>query len=109
MELRETFRDEPDLEIVYVVPDNQWNDKSARFVDGLGLRDRILFALDPGSAAIDLLGLRRPNTESIEEGVPHPSTFLLDRNGVIRLVDVREDYHIWLDSEVLREALSSVP
>lgn len=109
MELRETFRDEPDLEIVYVVPDNQWNAKSARFVDGLGMRDRIHFALDPGSAAIDLLGLRRPNAERIEEGVPHPSTFLLDRRGVIRLIDVREDYHIWLDSEFLRKALSSVP
>ena len=109
MELRQTFLDEPDLEIVYVVAANQWNAKSARFVDGLGLRDRIHFVLDPGGAAIDLLGLRRPNTERIEEGVPHPSTFLLDRSGVVRLADMREDYHVWLDSEVLREALSSVP
>lgn len=109
MELRETFRDEPDLEIVYVLPDNQWNAKSARFVDGLGMRERIRFALDPGSVAIDSLGLRRPDPEEIEAGVPHPSTFLLDREGVIRLVDVREDFHIWLDSGFLRDALASLP
>ena len=109
MELRETFRDEPDLEIVYVIPDNQWNEKSARFVDGLAMRERIQFALDPGSAAIDSLGLRRPDAEKMEEGVPHPSTFLLDREGVIRLVDVREDFHVWLDSGFLRDALATLP
>jgi len=109
VELRETFRDESDVKIVYVVAADQWNDKSARFVDGFGMRDRILFALDPGSAAIDRLGLRKPDAEPMEAGVPHPSTFLLDRNGVIRLVDVREDYHVWVDSTFLREALASVP
>ncbi len=109
MELRNTFRDEPDLKLVYVLPENQWNGKSALFVDGQRMRDRIQFAVDPGSRAIDQLGIRRENAEPIEDGVPHPTTFLIDRSGIIRFVDVREDFHLWVDSGFLREALASMP
>ncbi len=109
MELRKTFDAQEDLRIVYVVADNQWNEKSTLFVDGQGMRDRILFAVDPGSAAIDQLGLRRENAEEMEAGVPHPATYLIDREGIIRFVDAREDFHIWIDSELVLEALSSIP
>jgi len=109
VELRRSFDEVPDLKIVYVIPDNQWNDKSTRFVESFGMRDRILFAVDPGSRAVDLLGVRLENPEPIEEGVPHPATFLIDRSGVVRFADVREDYHIWLDSGFLREALDAMP
>jgi hypothetical protein len=37
--------------------------------------------------------------------VPHPATDVLDREGVVRLFDVREDYHVWLDPEPVIEAL----
>ena len=109
MELRKAFEDAPDLIVVYVLPDSQWNEKSARFVDSLGMRERILFALDPGSAAADRLGVRKQETEPIEAGVPHPSTYLLDRDGIVRFADVRRDYHIWLDSDFLRKALDAIP
>ncbi len=109
MELRNTFRDEPDLLLVYVVADNQWNAKSALFVDGHRMRERIVFAVDPGSRSIDQLALRRQNAESLEEGVPHPATFLIDRSGVVRFVDVREDFHVWIDSGFLKTALAAVP
>jgi peroxiredoxin len=109
VELRKTFDEVPDLKIVYVIPDNQWNDKSTRFVESFGMRDRILFAVDPGSQAVDQLGVRREDPEAIEEGVPHPATFLIDRGGVVRFADVREDFHVWVDSEFLREALDAIP
>ena len=108
MELRSAFEAVPDLVIVYVLADNQLNDKSRVFIDGLGLRNRVRFAVDPGSAAIDRLGLRRPDPKPMERGVPHPATYLLDRHGVVRFVDVRTDYHLWLDSSFLREALAGV-
>jgi len=86
----------------------QYNARSDRFVDDYNLRGRVHFWRDPDSRAIDALGLRRPNAEPIEAGVPHPTTLLLDRGGVVRFVDVREDYHVWLDPAVIREALGKV-
>jgi peroxiredoxin len=86
----------------------QLNARSLRFVDDYGLRNRIHFWVDPESRAIDALGLRRPNPEPIEEGVPHPTTLLLDREGIVRFADVREDFRLWLDPAVVREALAAV-
>lgn len=109
MELRRAFEAEDDLVLLYVLADNQVNDKTVRFIDGLGLRDRVHFLVDERSAAIDTLGLRRENPEPMEEGVPHPATYLLDREGRVRFADVREDFHIWLDAGVLQDALASIP
>jgi peroxiredoxin len=88
--------------------ERQWNARALRFVDDYGLRSRIHFWADPESRAIDALGLRRPNPEPIEEGVPHPTTLLLDRDGIVRFADVREDFRIWLDPAVLKEALAKL-
>ena len=107
MELRETLANEPDLTIVWVMADEQINDKAVRFIEGLGLRERIVFARDPGSAAIDTLGIRLETPEPMEEGVPHPTTWVLDADGIVRFVDARHNYHFWLDSTVLKPALAS--
>jgi peroxiredoxin len=86
----------------------QLNARSLRFVDDYGLRSRIHFWVDPESRAIDALGLRRPNPEPIEEGVPHPTTLLLDRDGIVRFADVREDFRLWLDPAMVEEALAKL-
>ena len=106
MELRNTFAEMADVRIVWVMADNQINDKTLRFIDGMGLRDRIVFAVDPSSRAIDRLGLRRENAEEMEYGVPHPTTYVLDREGVIRFVDARRDYQLWLDPESIVAAVA---
>ena len=98
----------PDLAIVWVMADNQINPRTLVFVEENGLRERVRFWVDPGSRAIDRLGLRKPDPEPIEEGVPHPTTYLLDANGVVRFVDAREDFHIWLDPELLRRELAAL-
>ncbi|MEN8184019.1 MAG: hypothetical protein ABFS46_15945 [Myxococcota bacterium] len=107
--MREALEGMPDLVVLYVLPDSQVNQKTLRFIDELGLRDRVRFLSDPGSAAIDRLGLRRPNPEPIEAGVPHPATYVLDREGRVRFVDVREDFHIWLDADVVVDVLQRLP
>ncbi|MDJ0852570.1 MAG: hypothetical protein QNK04_29730 [Myxococcota bacterium] len=109
MELRQAFGENEDVVIVYVLPDTQVNAKTLRFLDETGVRRRVQVAVDPGSRAIDRLGIRLPDPEPIEVGVPHPTTLLLDRGGRVRLVDVRSDYHLWLAPELLREALGAVP
>ena len=109
MELRDAFASNEDLRILWVMADTQINEKTLRFIDGLGLRERIHFAVDPGSRAIDALQIRLENAEAIEAGVPHPTTYLLDRDGVVRFVDTRRDYHMWLDAELVRDALAKIP
>ena len=32
----------------------------------------------------------------------------MDSAGVVRFVDVREDYHMWLDPETVRKALAEL-
>ena len=88
--------------------DNQITDKALGYIDGMGFRERIHFVVDPSSAAIDSLGIRRRNPEPMEEGVPDPATYLLDRGGIVRFVDIREDFHFWLHPEVVIEALARV-
>lgn len=109
MELRNALADAPDLEIVWVMAKRQLSPRALRFVDDYGLRERIHFWVDPDSIAIDRLGIRRPNPLPIEVGVPHPTTLLLDRDGIVRFADVREDFHVWLDPEVVKEAFAGLP
>jgi peroxiredoxin len=109
VELRRTLEPMDDLVILYVMADNQINAKTLRFVDELGLHRQVRFLRDDGSAAIDQLGLRKEDTEPIEEGVPHPATYVLDRNGIVRFADVRTDYHVWLEPDLLVDALASIP
>lgn len=108
MELRKVFEATPDLRIVWVMSDVQVNERTRIFVDELGLAKRILFLSDPKSALIQRLGILNQQPEPIEEGVPHPTTLLLDETGTIRFVDVRRDYHIWLDPSLLEAELAAL-
>ncbi|MEE9280656.1 MAG: redoxin domain-containing protein [Myxococcota bacterium] len=98
-----------DLVILFVLPDNQLNEKTRLFIAGNWLSDRVTFLQDPFSASIDLLRLRRPDPELMETGVPHPATYVLDRQGVVRFVDIRADYQIWLDAQLILDALAEIP
>ena len=108
MELRQRFEAVDDLAVLWVMADNQVNAKTLRFIDSLGLRERVHFGVDPGSAAIDQLGVRLENPMPIEAGVPNPTTMLLDAEGVVRFLDVRRDYHAWLDPALIEDALTAL-
>jgi peroxiredoxin len=108
VELREALARIPDLRIVWVMSDVQINDRTRAFIDELGLADRILFLADPKSRLIRELGILKQDPEPIEKGVPHPTTLLLDRKGRIRFLDVRKDYHIWLDPKAIDQALAQL-
>ena len=108
MELRQRFEGVDDLAVLWVMADNQINAKTLRFIDSLGLRERVHFGVDPHSAAIDRLGVRLENPQPIEAGVPNPTTFLIDGDGVVRFLDVRRDYHAWLDPALIERALAAL-
>jgi peroxiredoxin len=108
IELYQRLEGERDLVVLYVLADNQINEKTHFFIQGNRLTDRMIFLRDPFSTSIDRLGLRRSNPEMLETGVPHPSTYVLDRQGFVRLVDVREDFHLWLDAQLIVDALDQI-
>ena len=108
MELRQALAEVDDLVILYVLAEGQINAKTRRFIDEGRLRERVRFLADRGSRLIETLGLMKGDPEPLEAGVAHPATYLLDREGRVRFADVREDYHIWLDPEVVREALARI-
>jgi len=100
------FEATPDLRIIWVMSDAQINDRSRIFIDELGLADRILFLADPKSQLIRDLGILKEDPESIEIGVPHPTTLVLDKAGIVQFVDIRENYHFWLDPEAMTDVLA---
>jgi len=106
VELREAFDATPDLRIVWVMSEAQINERTRVFIDELGLAQRILFLSDPKSRLITELGILKKDPESIEIGVPHPTTLVLDRAGTIQFVDVRENYHFWLDPRAMSKVLA---
>jgi len=108
VELRKAFEAVPDLRVVWVMSDVQINDRTRAFIDELGLANRILFLADPRSQLIRDLGILKADPEPIEKGVPNPTTLLLDRAGKIRFIDVRTDFHVWLDPSVLLEAVANL-
>lgn len=97
-----------DVVILYVVASNQMDRKAEQFIDSHGLRRRVRFLVDPESRVIDQLNLRRENAEAVEQGVPHPATYVLDRTGIVHFVDVREDFHFWLDPQLPIAALAEI-
>lgn len=99
------FEDTPDLRIIWVMSDAQINERSRIFIDELGLAARILFLADPQSQLIRDLGILKAAPEDIELGVPHPTTLVLDKEGVVQFVDVRENYHFWLDPAAMSDVL----
>ena len=108
MELRDAFGDTPDLLIVWVMAASQINERSRVFIDELGLSERIFFLSDPKSQLIRDLGILKENAESIEKGVPHPTTVLLDTSGTVRFVDIRENFHFWLDPAAITQVLAEL-
>ncbi|MBJ18914.1 MAG: peroxiredoxin family protein [bacterium] len=106
MELREAFESTPDLMIVWVMSEAQVNERTRIFVDELGLAERVLFLSDPKSQLIRDLGILKENPENIEKGVPHPTTLVLDELGVVQFIDVRENFHFWLDPAAVTDVLA---
>ena len=89
--------------------DSQINPRTRAFIDEYGLRERILFASDRDSQLIKRFAILLEDPEPMEVGVPHPTTYLIDREGIVRFRDVRTDYQIWLAPETIVAELAKIP
>lgn len=47
---------------------------------------------DPGSRVIDAYGIRNEEAKGRAEGIPHPTVFILDQKGTIRVKLMRDGY-----------------
>jgi peroxiredoxin len=64
-----------------------------------------MFLSDPGHRVIDRYGLLNPDSR---RGIPHPTTFVLDRDGVVRWKFIEIDYRVRPTNEMVLEALQEV-
>ena len=64
---------------------------------------------DPGHQVIDAYGLRDPAYNGQEfEGIPHPSVYLIDKNGRVAWSTVAEDYKNLARNTEIRNALNAL-
>ena len=63
------------------------------------------FLSDPGHRVIDRYGLLNPDDR---RGIPHPTTFVLDEDGVVRWKFVETDYRVRPTNAMIRAALDSL-
>ena len=70
--------------------------------DGAGLRLRLLS--DPGHIAIDRYGLLNPESR----GLPHPATYVIDKEGIVRWRHVDVNYRVRPKAEEVLKALRAL-
>lgn len=74
-------------------------------------RSKISFPMlsDPESRTIEAYHIRNEAARGKAEGVPHPGTFILDRQGIIRAKLFLEGYRDRHSTRALIEAANTVP
>jgi len=70
-----------------------------------GIVPDYLFLSDPGHRVIDRYGIL--NTDD-DRGIPHPTTLVIDRAGVVRWKFIEIDYRIRPSNEMILEALAEL-
>lgn len=64
-----------------------------------------LFLSDPGHRVIDRYGLLNPDDS---RGIPHPTTFVLDRDRVVRWKFVETNYRVRPTNQMILDALEGL-
>lgn len=76
-----------------------------RITEGSEAPPDITFLSDPGHRVIDRYGLLNPFSD---RGIPHPTTLVLDREGVVRWKFIEEDYKVRPTNRMILEALEGL-
>ena len=63
------------------------------------------FLSDPGHRVIDRYGVLNPDDE---RGIPHPTTLVLDREGVVRWKFIETNYRVRPTNDMILEALAAI-
>lgn len=73
-----------------------------------GHRIEYILLSDPGHRVIDRYGVFNEDSEGTERPRPHPTTLVIDRNGVVRWRFTEVDYRVRPSNEQILEALEAV-
>lgn len=63
------------------------------------------FLSDPGHRVIDRYGILNPDDE---RGIPHPTTLVLDREGVVRWKFIETNYRVRPTNDMILDALNAI-
>jgi peroxiredoxin len=72
-----------------------------------GSAPQMRLLVDPDHAVINRYGLL--NEKAAEKGLPHPATYAIDRQGVVRWKSVDVNYRLRPSNDAIREALAAAP
>lgn len=72
-----------------------------------GTSPDFIFLSDPDHAVIARYGILNPSGGS--RGIPHPATYVIDRDGVVRWRDIETDYKIRPTNEAILTAVRALP
>ena len=107
--LTDAQRADTDILAVAIDPPEQLDMMVERIIEegGLDPADALdfRFLTDPGHRVIDRYGILNPDDE---RGIPHPTTLVLDREGVVRWKFIETDYRVRPTNEMILEALTAV-
>jgi peroxiredoxin len=70
-----------------------------------GAKPDFTFLSDPGHRVVDRYGLLNPNDA---RGIPHPTTFVIDKAGVVRWKFIEVNYKIRPTNEMILAALDGL-
>ena len=65
-----------------------------------------VFLSDPGHRVINRYGLLNPNDP---RGIPHPTTYVIDRRGVVRWKFTEVNYRVRPTNAMILDALKAIP
>ncbi len=73
-----------------------------------GVEPNFVFLSDPDHAVIDRYGIFNPNGGR-RGPLPHPATYVIDKAGIVRWLDVQTDYKIRPTNAMILDALKKLP
>ena len=78
--------------------------KMADKISADGVKPTFTFLYDNGHAVIDRYGLLNPNAK----GLPHPTTYVIDRKGVVRWKFTEINYKVRPTNAMILDALAKI-
>ena len=94
-----------DVELIALaIDDRELLQKMADKVAADGVKPTITFLSDPDHRVIDRYGLLNTNGK----GWPHPTTYVIDRNGVVRWKFTEVNYKIRPTNQMILDALAKI-
>jgi peroxiredoxin len=103
--LDDDLRKDTELLVVAIDGENETRQTVGRIARD-GVEPDFTFLSDPDHRVIDRYGILNP--EGSRRGIPHPATYVIDRDGIVRWRFVEVDYKVRPSNAAILEALAGV-